>query len=72
MRESAIFFILLLVIGVGFLQAFIGLDQVDNNLTATGFVVKEMINALMGSPEFDGFENFGVSVLIVTWKGNTH
>ncbi|KIW09014.1 uncharacterized protein PV09_00910 [Verruconis gallopava] len=59
MRESAIFFILLFVIGVGFLQAFIGLDQVDNNLTATGFVVKEMINALMGSPEFDGFDNFG-------------
>jgi hypothetical protein len=61
MRESAIFFILLFVIGIGFLQAFIGLDQVDNNLTATGFVVKQMINALMGSPEFDGFENFGVS-----------
>lgn len=61
MRESAIFFILLFVIGIGFLQAFIGLDQVDNNLTATGFVVKQMINALMGSPEFEGFENFGVS-----------
>jgi hypothetical protein len=64
MRESAIFFILLFVIGVGFLQAFIGLDQVDNNLTATSFVVKEMINALMGSPEFDGFENFGVGEII--------
>jgi hypothetical protein len=64
MRESAIFFILLLVIAIGFLQAFIGLDQVDNNITATGFVVKEMINALMGSPEFDGFENFGASLTL--------
>jgi hypothetical protein len=61
MRESAIFFMLLLVICVGFLQAFIGLDQVDNNLTAVGFVVKAMLNAIMTSPDFDGFENFGVS-----------
>jgi hypothetical protein len=63
MRESAIFFMLLLVICIGFLQAFIGLDQVDNNLTAVGFVVKAMLNAIMTSPDFDGFENFGVSSL---------
>jgi hypothetical protein len=63
MRESAIFFMLLLVICVGFLQAFIGLDQVDNNLTAVGFVVKAMLNAIMTSPDFEGFENFGVSLL---------
>jgi hypothetical protein len=61
MRESAIFFMLLIVVCIGFLQAFIGLDQVDNNLTAVGFVVKAMINAIMTSPDFDGFENFGVS-----------
>ncbi|KAF2430146.1 hypothetical protein EJ08DRAFT_612884 [Tothia fuscella] len=59
MRESAIFFILLFVICVGFLQAFIGLDQVDNNLTAVGFISKAMLNAIMTSPDFDGFENFG-------------
>lgn len=65
MRESAIFFILLLVICIGFLQAFIGLDQVDNQLTAVGFVVKAMLNAIMTSPEFDGFENFGVSCPLI-------
>ncbi|QDS70719.1 hypothetical protein FKW77_002778 [Venturia effusa] len=59
MRESAIFFMLLIVVCIGFLQAFIGLDQVDNNLTAVGFVVKAMANAIMTSPDFDGFENFG-------------
>jgi len=59
MRESAIFFMLLFIICIGFLQAFIGLDQVDNNLTAVGFVCRAMLNAIMTSPEFDGFENFG-------------
>lgn len=72
MRESAIFFILLFVICVGFLQGFIGLDQVDNNLTATGFVVKQMVNAVMGSPEFDGFDNFGVSTPVILHIGNKH
>jgi len=58
MRESLIFFALLLVVLIGFLQAFIGLDQVDNNLSATSFVVKALLNAIMTSPEFDGFERF--------------
>ncbi|WPG98016.1 calcium channel yvc1 [Acrodontium crateriforme] len=58
MKESLIFFALLIVVLVGFLQAFIGLDQVDNNLTATSFIVKQMANAIMGSPEFDGWDRF--------------
>jgi len=58
MRESLIFFALLLVVLIGFLQAFMGLDQVDNDLSTTGFVVKAMLNAIMTSPEFDGFERF--------------
>ncbi|KAK5140288.1 hypothetical protein LTR04_003066, partial [Oleoguttula sp. CCFEE 6159] len=58
MRESLIFFALLVVVLIGFLQAFVGLDQVDNNLTATGFIVQAMANAIMQSPDFDGFDNF--------------
>ncbi|KAF2752870.1 hypothetical protein EJ05DRAFT_446013 [Pseudovirgaria hyperparasitica] len=58
MRESLIFFALLIVVLIGFLQGFIGMDQVDDNLTATGFIVKAMLNAIMTSPEFDGFDNF--------------
>jgi hypothetical protein len=34
------------------------LDQEDGKLDATNFVVQAMINAVMGSPEFDGFDNF--------------
>lgn len=58
MQESLIFFALLIVVLIGFLQAFVGLDQVDQNLEATNFIVLSMLNAIMGSPDFDGFDNF--------------
>lgn len=56
MKESLIFFALLFVVLIGFLQAFIGLDQVDRNLEATGFIFTALANAVMQSPEFDGFD----------------
>ncbi|KAJ8112787.1 hypothetical protein OPT61_g4927 [Boeremia exigua] len=58
-RESLIFFLLLFVVLVGFLQAFIGLDVADDQVVDDiGFVMQAMLNAIMQSPEFDGFENF--------------
>lgn len=62
MRESIIFFALLFVVMVGFFQAFLGLDVVDDNLADdTTFVIQAMLNAIMQSPEFEGFDNFSVS-----------
>ncbi|EMC96683.1 hypothetical protein BAUCODRAFT_485849 [Baudoinia panamericana UAMH 10762] len=59
MKESIIFFALLFVVLVGFLQGFVGLDQAeDNAITASGFIVKQMLNAIMGSPDFDGWSRF--------------
>jgi Polycystin cation channel len=58
MKESLIFFALLIVVVIGFLQAFIGLDQVDHNQDITSFIIQAMANALMQSPDFDGFEQF--------------
>ena len=59
MKESLIFFALLIVVLVGFLQGFLGLDQAeDDALTEVGFIFTSMINAIMGSPEFDGFDRF--------------
>ncbi|KAL8993817.1 MAG: hypothetical protein Q9169_006061 [Polycauliona sp. 2 TL-2023] len=58
MKESLIFFALLTIIVVGFLQAFIGMDEVDDNGAVTGFILQAMANAVMQSPDFDGFENF--------------
>jgi hypothetical protein len=59
MKESIIFFSLLGVIIVGFLQAFIGLDYADDQTADdAAFIIKSMANALMQSPDFDGFEKF--------------
>ncbi|TAQ84294.1 hypothetical protein B7494_g7384 [Chlorociboria aeruginascens] len=58
MKESLIFFALLTVIIIGFLQAFIGMDAADSNADATIFILQAMANALMQSPDFSGFDNF--------------
>ncbi|UPX10190.1 Calcium channel yvc1 [Ascochyta rabiei] len=58
-RESLIFFLLLFVVLVGFLQAFMGLDIADDQvMDDIGFVMQAMLNAIMQSPEFEGFDNF--------------
>jgi hypothetical protein len=58
MKESLIFFALLIVIIIGFLQAFIGMDSADLNSDDTIFILQAMANALMQSPDFTGFDNF--------------
>lgn len=59
MKESLIFFALLLVVMIGFLQAFIGMDQADeDNRKVTGFIMQAMVNSVMQSPDFSGFEKF--------------
>ena len=58
MKESLIFFALLLIICIGFLQAFIGMDQADGNAEVTSFIMQAMLNSVMQSPDFSGFENF--------------
>ncbi|KAH8632272.1 Calcium channel [Alternaria alternata] len=63
MRESLIFFMLLLVVMIGFFQAFIGLDIADDQLANdTVFVFQAMLNAVMQSPEFEGFDNFSNAI----------
>ena len=58
MKESLIFFALLIVVCVGFLQAFIGMDSVDNDTPVTPFIIQAMANAVMQSPDFKGFDKF--------------
>ncbi|KAK0621770.1 hypothetical protein B0T17DRAFT_618174 [Bombardia bombarda] len=59
MKESIIFFALLAVIVIGFLQAFIGLDYADDQVAGdTVFIIQAMANAVMQSPDFTGFEKF--------------
>lgn len=58
MKESLIFFALLFVIIIGFLQAFIGMDMADSNVDSATFILQAMANAVMQSPDFSGFDNF--------------
>ncbi|ORY59769.1 uncharacterized protein BCR38DRAFT_399142 [Pseudomassariella vexata] len=59
MKESVIFFALLFVMIVGFLQAFIGMDYADDMAADdTAFILQAMANAVMQSPDFSGFERF--------------
>lgn len=59
MKESLIFFALLAVVIVGFLQGFVGMDQTDpdNNVTPT-MILQGMANTVMQNPEFGVFQNF--------------
>ena len=59
MKESVIFFALLIVVIIGFLQAFIGMDFADDMAAEdTLFIIQAMANAIMQSPDFSGFERF--------------
>lgn len=51
MKESLIFFALLIVVLVGFLQAFIGMDSADDNaVTAVGFITTQMVSQDSSTP----------------------
>ncbi|KAB5523822.1 cation channel-like protein [Coniochaeta sp. 2T2.1] len=59
MKESIIFFALLFVIIIGFLQSFIGLDYADDQVAGdVAFIIKSMANAIMQAPDFSGFDKF--------------
>lgn len=58
MKESLIFFALLFVVIVGFLQAFIGMDAADSRQDATKFILQSMANSVLGAPDFNGFDSF--------------
>jgi hypothetical protein len=65
MRESLIFFALLIVVMIGFFQAFLGMDLADDFASDSTFVLQAMLNAVMQSPEFEGFDNFSVSTALL-------
>ncbi|KAH8694986.1 putative potassium ion channel Yvc1 [Talaromyces proteolyticus] len=58
MKESLIFFALLFVVLIGFLQAFMGMDNTDFDIPVTGTIIKGMANSIMQSPDFEAFEGF--------------
>jgi hypothetical protein len=58
MKESIIFFFLLSVVIIGFLQAFIGLDQADGRRDLTYFIITNMLQTVLSGPDFSSIERF--------------
>lgn len=55
MKESVIFFALLFFVLVGFLQAFVGMDQADLGIPVTEGIIRGMANTIVSDPDFDVF-----------------
>ncbi|GAA5987011.1 hypothetical protein JCM11641_004418 [Rhodosporidiobolus odoratus] len=73
LKESAVFFVLLSLLGVGFGQALTGLDVADQKRDSTRAIFNYLLQALLGSPNFDFFDEdssgypFGL-VLYYAWS----
>jgi hypothetical protein len=52
LKEAGVFFLLLIVIIAGFLQAFFGLDSADETVDVMNTVVNSMTQALLQAPDF--------------------
>ncbi|KAL7421162.1 Calcium channel yvc1 [Cryptotrichosporon argae] len=72
LRESAIFFILLAIMAIGFAQSMYALDAADGETGGGEIVVNALLQALLGSPDFDSpNERFGYPFgLIVYYSWN--
>lgn len=67
MKESLLFFALLMFVLVGFFQAFLGLDQVDESIDRANFIAAAMSNAIMSSPDFGEFNEFAYPFGIILY-----
>ncbi|QPG73708.1 hypothetical protein FOA43_001021 [Brettanomyces nanus] len=58
MKESIIFFVMLTFILIGFLQAFLGLDQADGKRELTKIVIQSLLRTILSGPNFDTISRF--------------
>lgn len=57
MKESLLFFVLLFVVIVGFLQGFLGLDTSDGHSDATSKILISLVKAVVGESSLDDMGN---------------
>ncbi|KIR69162.1 calcium activated cation channel [Cryptococcus bacillisporus CA1873] len=70
LRESTIFFILLAIMGIGFVQSLYALDAADGETGGRGIVINNLIQALLGAPDFDSpLERFGYPFGLIIFYG---
>ncbi|KAI0068594.1 calcium activated cation channel [Artomyces pyxidatus] len=69
LRESGIFFALLSVLGIGFLQGLYALDAADGQTESTSVVIHVMVQALLQSPNYEKFASSSAGlVLYYLWN----
>ncbi|KAI9467155.1 calcium activated cation channel [Lactarius psammicola] len=55
LRESGIFFALLSILAIGFLQGLYALDAADGQLESSSVIIHVMVQSLLQSPDYDKF-----------------
>jgi len=68
LQESTIFFILLSVIGVGFLQGMYALDAADGNTEHGILVIHTLIQALLSAPDFNKPATTFALIMFYLWN----
>lgn len=58
MKESFVFFFLLTIVIIGFLQGFLGLDNSDGKKDATSIIITNLARTIIGAGSFEAFERF--------------
>lgn len=67
MTESLVFFVMLFLIMIGFLQGFVGLDASDGSNEITGPILKNLMLTVLGSGGFDTFKSFAPPYAAILW-----
>lgn len=58
MKDSAVFFFLLILVFVGFIQGFLGLDSADGKREASSLILRTLLRTVIGGPQFQAFAHF--------------
>ncbi|KAF8311893.1 calcium activated cation channel [Clavulina sp. PMI_390] len=64
MQESAIFFCLLAILGIGFAQAMYALDASDGQTEHGPIVINQLVQALLQSPDFESASESPVGLIL--------
>ncbi|KAH9977639.1 calcium activated cation channel [Lactifluus volemus] len=67
LRESGIFFALLSILGIGFLQGLYALDAADGQVTSTSDVIHVMVQSLLQSPDYSKFSGRYIIRAFLCW-----
>lgn len=69
MAESLVFFVLLFLMMIGFLQGFVGLDSSDGNNDITKPILTNLVITVLGDGNFETFQDFAPPYAAILYYG---